>query len=300
MPLAESKVLVPADSRVSLPSIESSSMPRNRLTWTIALYCFVLCIASALHAQKAAPASAFDAAAEAQTVDLINQARAQHSLPPLAVDDRLTQAARKHTELMVQNRTLSHQFPGEPGPQTRMSNEGLPSDADAENVVMNQTVAGAHDALMHSPPHRANILGADYNVIGVGVLRSGDNIWITEDFARRLPQMSEPQAEAAVQTAIEHYERAHGFSAPSRKEQIQLRRLACDMALNDKLDLTPASHLAGVHEVFAWTSGDPSKLPKGIDRVLSGGLRGGYSLGACFAPSVSHSGGIYWLVMVGY
>ena len=40
------------------------------------------------------------------------------------------------------------------------------------------------------------------------------------------------------------------------------------MALNDSLDLTPSSHLPGVHEVFAWTAGDPGKLPKGIDRML--------------------------------
>jgi hypothetical protein len=176
----------------------------------------------------------------------------------------------------------------------------MPSDAEAENVVLNQTIAGAHDTLMHSPPHRANILDPDYNAIGVGVLRSGDNIWVTEDFARRLPQLSEPQAEAAAQTSIEQYERAHGFSVPPRREQTQLRRIACSMALNDNLDLTPASKLAGVHDVFGWTAGNPATLPKGIDRLLSGGMRGGYSLGACFAPSVSHPGGIYWLVMVGY
>ena len=233
-------------------------------------------------------------------VVLINQARAQQGLQPLAVDDRLTQAARKHTAMMVKNHSLAHQVPGEPPPQTRISNEGMPSDAEAENVVLDQTVAGAHDSLMHSPPHRANILNPDYNAIGVGVIRSGDNLWVTEDFARRLPQMSEPQAEAAVQTAIEQWERAHGFSAPPRKEQTKLRRIACDMALNDSLDLTPASRLPGVHDVFAWTAGNPSTLPKGVDRVLSGGLRGGYSLGACFAPSVSHPGGIYWLVLVGY
>ena len=46
--------------------------------------------------------------------------------------------------------------------------------------------------------------------------------------------------------------------------------MACDMALNDELDLTPASHLSGVHQVFAWTAGDPAKLPKGIDRCLAG------------------------------
>ena len=247
------------------------------------------------------PASAqFDAEGEAQLVDLINQARERQGLAPLTIDDRLTAAARKHTERMVQQSALSHQFPGEPSPQVRMSNAGLPSDAEGENVDLNQSIQGAHDALMHSPPHRANILNPDYNVVGVGVLRSGPNLYVTEDFARRLPQMSEPQAETAAGTAIDRYARGRGFAAPVRKPLPKLRHLACDMALNDSLNLVPASRLPGVHEAFAWNAGDPAHLPNGIDRLLGAGLPNGYSLGACFAPSVSHPGGIYWLVMVAY
>jgi hypothetical protein len=181
-----------------------------------------------------------------------------------------------------------------------MNNEGLPSDADGENVDLNQSIAGAHDALMHSPPHRANILDPDYTVIGVGVLRANDQVWVTEDFARGLPQLSESQAEGAAQTAIDRYERTRGFGMPVRRPLTELRHMACDMALNDQLNLAPVSHLSGVHQVFAWTAGDPSKLPKGIDSMLSSGLKGGYSLGACFAPSVSHPGGIYWVVTVAY
>ena len=253
---------------------------------------------SAQESSGPAKSPAFDADGEAQLVDLINQAREEQGLPALAVDARLTQAARKHTQLMVEHSELTHQFPGEPPPQNRISNEGVPSDAEGENVDLDRTIAGAHDALMHSPPHRANILSPDYNAVGVGVISSGSEIYVTEDFARRLPQLSEPQAEAAVQAAIDRYEKAHGFQAPARKPETKLRRMACDMALNDALDLTPASRLPGVHDVFAWTAGDPSKLPNGIDRLLKGGLPGGYSLGACFAPSVSHPGGLYWLLMV--
>ncbi len=257
--------------------------------------------AAAAHAQQPVPATPqFDAAGEQQLIDLINQARTAHGLNPLVIDERLTEAARKHTQLMAQHSTLSHQFAGEASPETRVNNEGLASDAQGENVDLNQTIAGAHDALMHSPPHRANILDPDYNAIGAGVIRAGDNVWVTEDFARRLPQLSESQAEGVVQKAIEHQERARGLGAPARQPLTQLRHMACDMALNDDLNLTPTSHLSGVHQVFAWTAGDPAKLPKGIDSLLTAGLKPGYSLGACFAPSVSHPGGIYWLIMVAY
>ena len=280
-----------------------TGMPRNRFPRRkVAVLSLLLWLCSALvvYAQQPQPSPQFDAAGEQQLVDLINQVRTAQGLESLVVDERLTEAARKHTELMVQHSALSHQFEDEPPPQTRVSNTGLASDAQGENVDLNQSIAGAHDALMHSAPHRANILDPDYNAIGVGVIRTGGQVWVTEDFARRLPQLSEPQAEGAAQNAINHNEGARGFAVPARQPLTQLRHLACDMALNDNLDLTPASHLAGVHQVFAWTAGDPAKLPKGIDSMLITGLKGGYSLGACFAPSVSHPGGIYWLVMVAY
>ena len=61
--------------------------------------------------------------------------------------------------------------------------------------------------------------------------------------------------------------RAHGLPAPVRKPLTQLRHMACDMALNDASGLArPRRDLPGVHEVLAWTAGDPAKLPKGIDR----------------------------------
>ena len=260
----------------------------------------VVCLRTASTGQTSpAPAAQFDASAEAQLVQLINQARTEHGLAPLTVDERLTRAARKHTQLMAQHLTLSHQFDGEPPPQTRFTNEGLPADSSSENVALNQTVPGAHDALMHSPPHRAAILDPNFNVVGVGVLETGEGYFVTEDFARKLPEMSEVEAEAAVQTSIERYARSNGFSPAGRKPQPPLRHIACQMALNDALDSSAAMRLPEVHGVLAWTAADPAKLPKGIGQVLKPQISG-YSVGACFAPSVSHPGGVYWLVMVTY
>jgi uncharacterized protein YkwD len=242
----------------------------------------------------------FDTAGEAQLVELLNQERRKHGLQPLIVDERLTIAARKHTELMAQHSQLSHQFEGEPPVQIRFSNESLPSDRQSENVALNnRDIASAHDGLMHSPPHRQSILDPDFNVVGVGVLRSGEEIYVTEDFARKLPEYSEPQAEASAQAAIEQYAKSHRLPAPGRRPQLQLRHMACTMALYDALDGSDALRLPGVHGVLAWTADDPANLPKGVAQVLTPQISG-YSLGACFAPSVSHPGGVYWVVMVTY
>jgi len=242
----------------------------------------------------------FDTAGEAQLVELINQSRAAEGLPALTVDARLQQAARKHTALMVERSQLSHQFDGEAAMQPRFIAEGLPSDREGENVALNRTVPGAHAALMQSPLHRHNILGPDYNVVGVGILHSEGNVYVTEDFARRLPEYSEPQAEAAVEAAINLRAKSQGLAQPQRKPQLQLRHMACSMALTDTLDNEGPAELPGVHGVMIWTAGDPGKIPDRIAKQLSQAMPSGYSLGACFAPSVSHPGGVYWIVIVTY
>ncbi len=263
-------------------------------------YAYALPAASFLQVRTGAHSGHIDSDAEAELVDLINGSRQQQGLAPLTVDPRLTQAARIHSQLMASRGALSHRFPDEPPIPNRFAAENFPSDRQGENVALDQDADSAHRGLMHSAPHRENILDPEYNVVGVGVVRSGHDIYVTEDFARRLPEMSEPQAESAVRSAIAQFERAHGFAVPARRPQPQLRRIACDMALNDSLDARAASQLPQVREVFTWTSGDPAKLPGAVDRMLSEGLSSGYSLGACFAPSVSHPGGIYWIVIVSY
>ena len=242
----------------------------------------------------------FEPAGEQQLVDLINQERTRQGIPPLQVDPRLTQAARKHTEIMVQHHALSHQFDGEPAMGARFSNEKLPSDREAENVAFAPNVAADHETLMHSPPHRANILNPDYNVVGVGAVQSGGGLWVTQDFAHRLPEYSESQADAVLQEAINQYAQAQGMPPPPRKPQAQLRNMACEMARNGALNREAPAQLTGVHGTLVWMTGTPAALPAHARAWLSQPMPSGYSLGACYAPSVGYPGGMYWVVMVTY
>jgi uncharacterized protein YkwD len=246
-------------------------------------------------------AQQFDSAGGKQLVDLINQERAREGLPPLVVDERLTQAARKHTELLVKHHKLAHQFAEEQPLQVRLADENLRSDRQAENCALEVDVAGAHDVLMNSPHHRANILNPKYNAVGVAVMQSGDQLYVTEDFAHRLPDYSEPEADAVLQKVIKDYVKAHGSPAPVRKPQPGLHEMACHMAIIDALDTgTPRNNIVGVQRVLAWTATDLEQLPDGVKTSLSQPLSNGYSLGVCFAASASHPGGIYWISMVTY
>ena len=269
----------------------------------LALFALPLPMASAMgdaDASLQASAGHFDPRAEAELVVLLNRTRGEFGLPLLTVDQRLTEAARKHSTLMADHSAIAHRFEGEPDLPIRISNEGLPFDSVSENVALdNRTAATVHEGFMHSPPHRSTILDAQYDTVGVGVLREGDDLWVTEDFARKLPEMSDHDAEAAVQAAVAEYARSHRLTAPSRRTELQLRPMACRMARKDRLESEDALRLPRVSGVLAWTATDPAKLPAGISHVLSSEVSG-YALGACFAPSASHPGGAYWIVMVTY
>jgi hypothetical protein len=269
----------------------------------LALFALPLPMDSAIgDAEPALQASSghFDPQAEAELVALLNRTRGEYGLPPLTVDRRLTEAARKHSTLMAEHSVMAHRLEGEPALPTRISNEGLPFDSVSENLALNnQSAASAHDSLMHSPPHRAAILDAQYNTVGVGVLRDGSDLWVTEDFARKLPELSDHDAEAAVQAAVAQYARSHRLTAPSRRTELRLRPMACGMAAKDRLQSEDALRLPDMKGVLVWTATDPAELPDGISHVLSSKTLG-YALGACFAPSASHPGGVYWIVMVTY
>jgi len=127
--------------------------------------------------QSAAPAYQFsfanEADAENQLLALANHVRAEAGVPPLQWDEGLTRAAREHAAAMAAQQQLSHQFSSEASVHQRLTAATpLHLDRAGENVAYAATVDEVHDNLMHSPPHRENLLNPAYNVAGFGVVRS--------------------------------------------------------------------------------------------------------------------------------
>lgn len=241
-----------------------------------------------------------DAGSEQHLFALINQERVKAGQPALLYDERLALAARKHTQLMVHDDSLSHQLDGEEPLQLRVSDEHVRCDHDGENIALDSDLEVAHSMLMQSPHHRDNILGPQFNAVGIGIVKNDELIYITEDFARVLPDYSDLEADAVAQQAIEEYAKSLAVPVPVRKPRPPLKQMACDMALDDQLASQKAGALPGVSSAVAWNASDLGKLPSSLKRLLAQPLTSGYSLGVCFAPSVTHPGGLYWLVMVIY
>ena len=270
------------------------ALSRSRVA---ALLCL---IALGLTGIAALAQSPIDAESEQRLFELINRERAAAGIAPLKLDSRLTQAARKHTQRMVDQDSIVHQLPGEDVLLMRLVSEDIRTDHDGENVALNASADLAHQALMQSPGHRANILGPEFNAVGIAVIRLVDQLYVTEDFAHVLPSYSEFEADAAAQQAITDYVHAHSMPAPERRTRTQLTHMACDMAKEDKIDAKAARNVPGITSSVAWTATDLRQLPPGLRNILAQPLSNGYSLGVCFAPSKTYPGGVYWLIFATY
>src|SRR4051812_26808736 len=158
----------------------------------------------------AAQAQQYEPAAETWMVGAVNSERAKAGLPALEVDPRLTQIARNHSVRMSQEGELSHQFNGEPVVRDRVSSTGLRFNFSGENVAFDSSVESAHSSLMLSPKHHENIMKPEYNAIGIGVVRKGTRYYVTQDFARRLPDVSVTDAEQEIANGFAKIRRSAG------------------------------------------------------------------------------------------
>jgi uncharacterized protein YkwD len=244
--------------------------------------------------------SDFDPAGEDQIIALINQERTERGLEPVVKDDSLTRAARLHTQLMVEKHELTHRLSDEPVLRDRVAVTGLAFDAAGENVAYDGSVQHAHVEFMHSPGHRANILLPKFNAVGVGVVHSGNLVWVTEDFAQKMGVTSASEAAGIVKTKFSELRKKVG-SPPSEEHTMpELGRIACDMARKDHLDTQTPRKLADAKGVLAWTASDPAKLPEQVRQLAEQRNTTNYSLGVCYASSASYSNKVFWIVMLSF
>lgn len=258
----------------------------------------LIAVAVAIPASLAV-AQEVDPAAEQEMVRLVNAERAKIGLPALQVDDRLTSIARQHSQLLAAKHSLSHQYPGEPDLRHRIVATGLRSNYSGENVAYDADAPRAHQGLMNSPPHRANILRPEFTTVGIGVVRNGNLIYVTEDFARRLQELSPDEAEAVIVRSFGALRKSNGASPLPLRKQDGLRDLACDMARNDRLETDIARDIPNVRAVVVWTATEPQKLPDSLQK-LRDTKASGWSLGSCFATSTRYPNPVWWNVAVTY
>lgn len=130
----------------------------------------LLALVTALIVATAAPgrAAALDSE-EARLLELINQYRAANGLGALTLNNTLNQAARWMAQDMATNNYFSHTDSLGRDPFVRMADFGYTYNTwKGENLAAGVPGAqAAFDLWKGSPGHNANMLGANYTVIGI-------------------------------------------------------------------------------------------------------------------------------------
>ena len=254
-----------------------------------------------------------DPAAENELLQAANKSRVLAGAPPLRMDDSLREAARAHAQRMVASDRLEHQFPGEPGLLERIalvgSSDGqikdqpkdqLKIDRAGENIANAMNATGANEVLMHSPPHRENLLNRDFNLAGIAAVWSKGRLYVVQDFAHEVPSYSAQQTGQLVGRAIGEIRQQSGMPELDQFTPPNLDKAACSLADESR----PNAHLLATaynnRKVITYTQSRPEVLPQGALRMLRDPDVRHFAVGACYARNAAYPTGMYWVAILLY
>ncbi len=106
----------------------------------------------------------------------VNEARRSHGCPPVAVNGRLIEAARRHAADMASRGYFAHRSPNGENAGDRVADSGYDWETYGENIARGQnSAAEVVDAWLDSPSHRKNILTCAHSEVGVGLAFDADH-----------------------------------------------------------------------------------------------------------------------------
>lgn len=115
-----------------------------------------------------------DESSETIMLNLLNKERTSRGLPALVADPRLQEVGRAYAKQMFENGFFAHVSAVDgTSPAERADRAGIQYKVIGENLAFAPDVYLAHQGLMNSPGHRANILSPDYGRVGIAVIDGG-------------------------------------------------------------------------------------------------------------------------------
>lgn len=121
---------------------------------------------------------------------LLNKDRKKYGLHALRMQEDLRKVARKHSFDMAKKDYFDHVNQKAQSPSDRLKIARITEVASGENLAKiggyKNPTQKAEEGLMNSPGHRANILHAAYNAVGIGITRNSSMVYyFTQNFANR-------------------------------------------------------------------------------------------------------------------
>jgi len=154
---------------------------------------------------EAPPAT--EQAAERDLFAKLNRDRVAAGLAALAWEDRLAQVARAHSQEMRRTHVVAHVSPSTGSVADRVRAARIKTPLVLENLARAYGVGEAHDALMNSPGHRANLMSRAATHGGIGIVFGDEDagrheMFVTQLFMRVQPTLDPAAATAAVRKKL--------------------------------------------------------------------------------------------------
>ncbi len=114
-----------------------------------------------------------DATSESAMFKLVNEERKKQGVGELTWRQELVPIARAHATDMWKRGYFSHYSPEGKDVGERLGESNINYTIAGENLALAPTLPTAHNGLMNSPGHRANILEPRFKRMGIGVIDNG-------------------------------------------------------------------------------------------------------------------------------
>lgn len=130
----------------------------------------------------------------------IARLRSARGLPPLQRDPALDAVAEGHSKEMARLKTFAHVLPTDGSLTDRLTKKGYAYRSAGENIGLSDDVATAHEAIVGSPAHLANLLDPRHRRLGLGgasgpTAEGTDGVYLTEILAAPIVGSSNPAAD---------------------------------------------------------------------------------------------------------
>ena len=239
----------------------------------------------------------------------IGRLRASRGLPPLQRDSVLDAVAEAHSREMARLRTFAHVLPSDGALGDRLRARGYAYRSAGENIGLSDDPGAAHDAIVSSPAHLANLLDPRHRRLGLGAAtgptaEGSDGVYLTEILAAPIASGGNPAAD--VYALLSEKRRHSGLGKLRRDPELdaiaehEARGAAAADAM--QLDRTLASRTleqlpdldAVVAEMYVGSAPDETAS----SRNSADGRWTRLGIGATYASSREYGPGRLWVVLI--
>lgn len=121
--------------------------------------------------------------AERRLFELINEERRARGVATLRWDEQVAVVARTHAADMYARGYFDHRTPEGRSPGQRLRDAGVAFAIAGENLALSPSTGIAHNELMASRAHRADILDRRFTRVGIGVMYGRQGLMVAQGFA---------------------------------------------------------------------------------------------------------------------